>query len=388
MMTITRWIRAVAMVGMVCGMAWLVAAPPLDASADRMTDGVVAAKQVCGLLGGGSDSKVTRDVGSGRVSTVATCKTAAGEYYCVIGNAGYEQCFAGPFPPIPAKARTANDAGPHVAPDEVIEASDAPDGRITVQVMVTTVPEEQVFACEALGGVGTTVSNGGTATVEVRCSGGVLDGTSCTVGHYDTYCTFSKVTTDPSLLNGVTPDTLADKLEDPAWDGQVVVYNQSGTSVDAAAAQVALCGLLGGSGGNDHDFETGVSTSFCHGGLLDGMYCTNFQDPDQALCVFEAVIPEGPSIQTGDAVPDIPVERQPSDEQTTVNPAPTTEPTVVPTDVSTAEPTVEPTVIPTDMPVEPTVAPTWSPPNNDNAAPPNNVVEPIVDPTPTPVVLL
>lgn len=385
-MTFAQWTLAVTRFSIVCGVVLLAAMTPGVVSADRMTDGVVAARQVCGLLGGGSDTKVMRDVGSGRVSSVATCKTAAGEYYCVIGNAGYEQCFSGPFPP---KARTVTDAGPHVAPGDIIEASNAPQGGTIVQVMTAAVPEQHVFACEALGGVGTIVTNGGTATVEVHCVGGVLDGMTCVTGHDDSSCTYVRVLTDPAVLDDLTPDAVHDLLEDPAWEGEVIVFNQSGPPVDRAALQTALCGLFGGSGEAGYDLdEKGneiESRAICTGGLLDGVWCQNF--PDESVCIFRAAETESVQIDPA-AGNEMPVDRLP------VAPTPTAQPTddivVIPTPPTepTVTPTMEPTVPPTMAPPEPEDPPTFpTPPTDDVVAPPGEAEDPALEPTPTVIVL-
>jgi hypothetical protein len=275
---------------------------------------------------------------------------------------------------------------------------------------------DQAGACEGAGGTATTIDNGtrGTATVDVRCKGGVLDGMVCRNGHYQSVCDFYRGETGPDEDPNVTPtggimfvqlEPLADGedttdirvmpglAEDPTGTDTVVIANQSGSTVtDNATGQVGLCRLAGGK--ESVNVKRTASGGLiwvdvgCTGGLLDGMACLNGNG--YTICALRGELPEGPRVTPAagieDPAGDVPNDMDAgTDEQLT--------PTAVPTE-TTPEPTAaptEPTVTPTETPAEPTVAPTTAPqpPKNDNAVPPGETGDPTEgEPTPTVHVIL
>lgn len=251
--------------------------------------------------------------------------------------------------------------------------------------------DEVVLACESLGGVATVDTHGGIGYTNVHCRGGVLDGTTCIVGHYDTYCPFFFIGTE---LDAMTPETMPDLLVDPDRDGNVVVMSQHVDIDDAADAAGTLCEGFGGTSSEHHEWELGfehiVATS-CEGGLLDGMNCTHYYN--DSVCVFRAIEPDSVKVDPS-AGNEIPADSAPAAPSPTamptqvvdvsVTPTPTMEPTVTPAVEPTVMPTADPTVAPTE-PVDPPTFPT--PPTDDVVVPPGEAEDPVVEPTPTVVVL-
>lgn len=267
----------------------------------------------------------------------------------------------------------------NAAPTDSVAEDPTRGEEVTATTRATT--DEVVLACESLGGIATVDSRGGIGATNVHCRGGVLDGTTCIVGHYDTYCPFFLIGTE---LDAMTPETMPDLLVDPDRDGNVVVMSQHVDIDDAADAAGTLCEGFGGTSSEHHEWEIGfehiVATS-CEGGLLDGMTCTHYYN--QSVCIFRAIEPDSIQIDPP-AGNEVPAESAPAAPSPTVmpteivvaNPTPTTEPTVIPT--------IEPTAVPTE-PVDPPTFPT--PPTDDVVAPPGEAQDPVVEPTPTVVVL-
>jgi hypothetical protein len=375
------------------------------AAGDRVMETSRSIAVACELMGGTAEIEMVPGNDGVILGTYVTCSTAIGDFGCDVGGTPEQDpfvaCSAGRVletqtvamgpgdvadPGENSGGQTSVAVGGAVPSDGVAE--DPSRGmEVTTSTRATT--DELVVACESLGGVATVDTHGGIGYTNVHCRGGVLDGTTCIVGHYDTYCTYYRVATDPAVLDDLTPDAVPALLEDASWDGEVIVFNQSGATVDSAAMQTALCGLFGGSGKAGYDFdEEGNETesrASCTGGLLDGMICQNY--PDESICLFRAVAPESVQVDpnAGNEMPAerAPVAPSPTAQPTEVivaNPTPTSEPTVMPT----SQPTVAPTVAPTE-PVEPPVFPT--PPTDDIAVPPGEAEDPVIEPTPTEVVL-
>jgi hypothetical protein len=152
--------------------------------------------------------------------------------------------------------------------------------------------------------------------------------------------------------------------EDPTMGGDVVVYNQQGSTVsDNAIAQAGLCELLGGTASTAVK-RTGGGIEWidvdCRGGLLDGMYCVNDQ-VSPSRC-FRALVQ--------------------ATEEPMVTPVPAREQPVemTPTPAATAMPS--PTTVPTIELVEATAVPTQdlADPKNDNTVPPGQAEDPIQPP--------
>jgi hypothetical protein len=387
--------------------------PSIATALVDLDDGVEAQKAACRNLGGTAETHYEFNTAGGVESATVDCSgglldgwrcgliemgslyDSACAYPDMLGDEGaeVEAVAVGPTGGVEntGASESGDPADVAVQPGSVADASQGEE--LTIEIGAS--PEEQVAACEIFGGTGTVTNNAGTATVDVHCRGGLLDGMSCMIGHYDSYCTYYRVTTDPAALDGVTPDTLPEVLDDPTGDGSTVILNQSGTPVDTAASQAAICRIFGGTPLNtmvlDGNGAVGTSLSYCDGGLLDGMLCAN--SIDDSSCAFFGTIPESPAADSpaGNEVPanDAPAAPPPTVVPTAVVDT-SAKPTPTPTMMPTTEPTVAPTVVPTEVPVEPTIVPTLAPPppQNDNSLPPGGGVEdPVLEPTPTEVVL-
>jgi hypothetical protein len=271
-----------------------------------LDNGVEAQKAACRNLGGTSETSYEFNTAGGVDSASVYCSGGMLDgwscHNITFGSANDTNCgYTGP----PAGMREGDEAvavgptggvenidisspggGADVAaqPGSIEDASQGED--LTMEVGAS--PEDQVAACEIFGGTGTVTNNPGMATVDVHCTGGLLDGMSCMNGHYDSYCTYYRVTTDPATLDGITPDTLPEVLNDPTGDGTTVIMNQSGSPVDIAAAQAAICNIFGGTALNtmvlDGNGSVETSLSYCDGGLLDGMLCAN--SIEDSSCAF------------------------------------------------------------------------------------------------------
>lgn len=250
------------------------------------------------------------------------------------------------------------------------------------------VAADQVGACETFGGTATVIGQSA-GNIDVRCTGGDLDGMVCRNSHYDDpVCNYYRETTgseegpnapptggvvfveEVSLddLDHVTGDSVTpETAEDPTGAETVVIANQVGHPVDQAEMQKAFCRVAGGKaqgGEPTRNVQEGLTTAVgCKGGLLDGMTCAN--TATYSICLFRGVVPEDPRVTPSGGI-EVPTEDAPA--ETTV-----AEPTVAPTEVP-----VEPTAAPTEEPVLPTV------PTDDNAVPPGEAEDPTNDePAPT-----
>lgn len=281
----------------------------------------------------------------------------------------------------------ADTADPGENPDLSAGVTGEPAQGVEVTASVSATSDEQMLACESLGGVATVVTDGSIAASELHCRGGVLDGMTCIVGHYDSTCTFFRITMDPGVRDGIRAGSLADTLENVPGGGRIVLMSQSGSPVDNAATQAEACGVFGGRGTTYYEFneegEAVWAESSCEGGALDGMHCGN--DSIGSVCWVERVMAEqGPQVDFS-AGNEVPVESAP------VAPSPTVAPTeiVLANPTPTVEPTVMPTIEPTVGPTEPVDPPTFpTPPTDDVVAPPGEAEDPAVEPTSTPVILL
>lgn len=297
----------------------------------------------------------------------------------------------GPSPGIPTSADPGeNPRSQTSVPGDITAPTDGQvEDLIRGEVVSTSTratDEEVVLACESLGGIATVVTNGSIAATEVHCRGGVLDGSTCIVGHYDTYCTFFRVTTDVTFTDGRAPGSMADVLQNVDGSGKVVVMNQSGDNVENVKNQVAACRALGGVSDPIYDFDpdgtAGLSEATCKGGLLNGLFC--FNTPSETVCIFmRAALPESVQVEPSGGN-QVPAENVPVAPSPTVVPTGTVEliPTLTPE--PTPMSTTEPTMVPTD-PVDPPTFPT--PPTDDVVVPPGEAEDPVVEPTLTEVVL-
>jgi hypothetical protein len=148
---------------------------------------------------------------------------------------------------------------------------------VTAAARATT--DDVVLACESLGGIATVDTYGSIGATEVHCRGGVLDGTTCIVGHYDTYCPFYLIRTDANNLDAMTPETMPDFIGNADWDGDIVLMRQHVDIDDAADPAGTLCETFGGTSSEYHEWEIGfefIVATNCEGGLLDGMRCTHY----------------------------------------------------------------------------------------------------------------
>lgn len=271
------------------------------------------------------------------------------------------------------------------------------------------VAADQVGACETFGGTATVIGQS-TGNIDVRCTGGDLDGMVCRNSHYDSACTTYRTPTDreedpnapptggvvfveevslDDLDHGTGDSVTPETAEDPTGAETVVIANQVGHPVDQAEMQKAFCRVAGGKaqgGEPTRNVQEGLTTAVgCKGGLLDGMTCAN--TATYSICLFRGVVPEDPRVTPSGGI-EVPTEDAPAEttvaEPTVAAPDDPTEPTVAPT-VAPAEPTVAPT----DAPLEPTAAPTEEPvlptvPTDDNAVPPGEAEDPTNnEPAPT-----
>lgn len=267
---------------------------------------------------------------------------------------------------------------------------------------------DQASGCKAAGGSATTIDNRSTATIDVRCSGGILDGMVCKNGHYGSICDFYRGETGSDrnpvvrptgsimFLQAEEPSATAtngapEVAEDPTGTDTVVIANQSGSTVtDNATGQVLACRGLGGTETVIEERTVGSGLKWvdvhCKGGLLDGMWCAN--GDGYTICVFRSVTSPTGVRPTPASEAELPSDDVPRDNDSGTDEQLT--PIAVPTE-SPPTATAEPTVTPTGAPIEPTVAPTTAPPppRNDNAAPTVDVVDPTEgEPTPTVHVIL
>jgi hypothetical protein len=380
------------------------AVPPLSIagaqSVDKTTigDWVVTEIVICGAWGGVSTVIFDFDSSGNIESAITSCHAGheEGPGTCFITETGNScaltQAPESIAPDLPDIADPgANPRYQTSVPDQntapPVGVAEDPTRGEGVTMEIAASPEEQVAGCETLGGIGTIIDNRGTATIDVHCSGGVLDGMVCRNGHYQTDCTYYRVTTDPAILGGVTPDALPELIEIPEGTGPLVVMKGTNDPDATAAGQQMTCALLGGTAEIEQNYIGGPPPIYlvdvrCTGGLLDGMECANGESG--WLCGFSR--PLSPASQHDTVTPG-------EAEDVPAAPPPTAQPTQVVdanlTPTPTTVPTMEPTASPTDVPVEPTVMPTTvppQPPRNDNSVPPGESIEP-VEPTPTPVIL-
>ncbi len=142
-----------------------------------------------------------------------------------------------------------------------------PTGSDPVMIASPPATADQAGACETFGGAATVIDQPTTATVDVQCTGGILDGMVCQNGNDGSVCNPCRGPTSPEENPSVTPtggivfvqveplDDLEDAAgsrvtpvvaEDPTGTDTVVIANQVGNPVDLAAMQMAMCRLAGG----------------------------------------------------------------------------------------------------------------------------------------------
>ena len=359
-----------------------------------MADRVEWDKNVCEGNGG----KLTTSIG--QMSATTTCAGGLNDGRTCKHTFSTQDCnktlVRTPEPVAPGAGETADPGHNSRNQTTVTGENTMPSGGVAedptlgeeVTANVTATSDEQVLACESLGGIATVVTNGSIAASEVHCRGGVLDGMTCIVGHYDSSCTFFRVTTDPGVRDGIRAGSLADTLENVTGGGRIVVMNQSGDNLDNVNRQAAVCRALGGVSEPNYEISNEDANSFseasCKGGLLDGLYC--FNTPSSTVCIFmRAALPESTQVDPS-AGNEVPVESAP------LAPSPTAQPTEVvvanPTPTPTSEPTAMPTTEPTVAPTEATDPPVFpTPPTDDIAVPPGEAEDPVIEPTPTEVIL-
>jgi len=262
---------------------------------------------------------------------------------------------------------------------------------------------DQAGACETFGGAVTVIDQSTTATVDVQCTGGILDGMVCQNGNDGSVCTSYRGPTSPEENPSVTPtggivfvqveplDNLEDAAgtsttpvvaEDPTGTDTVVIANQVGNPVDLAAMQMAMCRLAGGKATTAEPVRTtaqGLSQNVgCTGGLLDGMICANTSN--YSVCIFIGVAPEEPRVTPAagiDVEPAAPTAEPVPTGVSAIPTAPPTEAPPMPTAAATETPP-EPTAVTEDPPVFPTVA------TDDDTVPPGEGEDPTNDePSPT-----
>ena len=402
----------------------LEAAPIPIAPGSSISDRVRAQRDLCEIGGGSLGTATTYSsvfknvvtsvstVCSGGTSDGMTCTNTQSATDCKqIRVAPTESVVPEQRPDTAEQVENPEETSPIIGeivalPGEVAEDPTAGDGVAEMQ----TIADQATVACEALGGTATVNAQHPTttATFDVQCIGGMLDGMIC----YGTICDYfaaapagpgedarvpptDGVAEDPT---GTTPGEIAfvevasmaeleDALlaENPDAGETVVIYNQSGpTMSDNATDFVLACEAVGGTVRvtEDRTVGSGLKSIFvrCTGGLLGGLGC-GYLPSGYSACFFKTVLPEDAQVTPAAGVED-PAGNVPTETvvATEAAPAPT----------ATATPPM-PTMAPTEVPVEPTVAPPSDPPppKNDSSAPPSGPVEDPAgsEPTPTPVVL-
>lgn len=278
-----------------------------------------------------------------------------------------------------------------------------PTGSNPVMIARQSAESDQTGACETFGGAVTLIDQPATATVDVQCTGGLLDGMVCQNDNGVSSCNYHREPTSPEVDPNVTPiggivfvqveplDDLEDAAgtsttpivaEDPAGTDTVVIANQVGNPVDLAAMQMAMCRLAGGKAMTAEPVRTtaqGLSQNVgCTGGLLDGMICANTSN--YSVCIFIGVAPEEPRVTPAagiDVEPAAPTAESVPTGVPAMPTAPPTETPPMPTAAATEMPP-EPPAVTDDPPVFPTV------PTNDDSVPPGEAEDPTNDePIPT-----
>lgn len=398
-----------------------VAAAPED-TGEAIDIGVLAAESECKLFGGQGSTHYEFNVDGGVDMATTTC---------VGGGLDGRVCTTTPT------AQSCGTPGKFVQPTQQVVPEQRPDTAAPVENPQQTFPivgdiaappggvaedptgdeeariaedeaNEQAAACKNAGGTGTVIDNRSTATIDVRCAGGVLDGMVCRNGHYETVCDVYRGPTGPENPTTIATgdiefvqvesmpeleEALLGAAEDPTGADTVVVYNQVAYDAsEAATDQVLACEALGGTA-TVEQFRTVASGLMgvhvgCKGGLLDGLKCANSTRVGTACGFYRSVVPDDPRV-TPVAGVEVPAESiTTATAVVTVTPTPAMDDDVgMPPDATATAPPPPPTR--TLTPVEPTVAPTAAPPpppRNDNSVPPGESIEP-GEPTPTPVVL-
>ncbi len=282
-------------------------------------------------------------------------------------------------------------------------AAEDPTGSNPVMIASQSADTDQTGACETFGGAVTLIDQPTTATVDVQCTGGILDGMVCQNDNGVSACNYHREPTSPKVDPNVTPtggivfvqveplDDLEDAAgtsttpvvaEDPTGTDTVVIANQVGNPVDLAAMQMAMCRLAGGTAMAEdpqrtegHGLEQNVG---CVGGLLDGMLCAN--NSKYSICIFIGVAQEEPRVTPAggiDVEPAAPTSEPVPTGVPALPTAPPTEAPPMPTAAATETPP-EPTAVTDNPPVFPTVT------TDDNAVPPGEAEDPTSDePIPT-----
>lgn len=146
-------------------------------------------------------------------------------------------------------------------------AAEDPTGSDPVMIASQSAATDQVGACQTFGGTATVIDQRATATIDVRCTGGILDGMVCQNGHYGSVCNYYRGPTSPEEDPNVTPtggilivpmepgeeledaagtSTTPAVAEDPVGSDTMVIANQVGHPVDLATMQAAVCKIAGG----------------------------------------------------------------------------------------------------------------------------------------------
>ena len=286
-------------------------------------------------------------------------------------------------------------------------AAEAPSGSNPLMIAGESAAADQAEACRTFGGTVTMIDQPATATLDIQCTGGILDGMVCQNGNDGSICdSYREATTpreDPNAppiggivfvepvslddVDHVTGDgVVPDVAEDPTGIDTVVIANQVGHPVDLAAMQMAMCRLAGGTATTAEPVRTtaqGLSQNVgCKGGLLDGMICANTST--YSVCIFIGIAPEEPRVTPSagiDVEPAAPTAESIPTSAPALPTAPAPEVPPMPTAGATATPP-EPTASTEDPPVLPTV------PTDDDTVPPGEAEDPTqIEPTPTEVVL-
>ncbi|CAA9568582.1 MAG: hypothetical protein AVDCRST_MAG87-2185 [uncultured Thermomicrobiales bacterium] len=177
-------------------------------------------------------------------------------------------------------------------------AAEAPSGSNPLMIAGESAAADQAEACRTFGGTVTMIDQPATATLDIQCTGGILDGMVCQNGNDGSICdSYREATTpreDPNAppiggivfvepvslddVDHVTGDgVVPDVAEDPTGIDTVVIANQVGDPVATGTSAAQLCGAFGGTPIVNQPRTVGGGlesvTVVCDGGMLDRMVC-------------------------------------------------------------------------------------------------------------------